>query len=234
MAISKRSERETPSTAAKFRRRLGQAELNLNELKTMPSDEKVPIDVLEDCVEPRLKSLKSDFEKDANARSHSSFLGLDSKWLQTGRYQNRLAHVELMLYLIRRRSEISRNDWLKIANWQLATYRESCHRLQLSYVKATKPHAELPGVQSIRTILLSTRKAAYAQRDYVDSADIYDAFLPRNVFDHADLRGLLSSDSMDLKAREDMAKIEAGVMAQQPAFPKWCYETYIGYTPGGK
>lgn len=101
----------------------------------MPSDEKVPIDLLEDCVEPRLRrcvcdvlyrhclpdrtlahtdlcrlprfpffplaSLKSDFEKEANARS--SFLGLDSKWLQTGRYQNRLAHVELMLYLVRPR-----------------------------------------------------------------------------------------------------------------------------------
>ncbi|KAG9034156.1 hypothetical protein FS837_002263 [Tulasnella sp. UAMH 9824] len=232
MSISKRTERETPSTPAKFRRRLGRAEADLNELKTMPSDEKVPIDLLEDCVEPRLRSLKSDFEKEANARS--SFLGLDSKWLQTGRYQNRLAHVELMLYLIRRRSEISRNDWVKIGNWQLATYRESCHRLQLSYVKATKPHAELPGVQSVRSILLSTRKAAYNQRDYVDSADIYDAFVPRNVFDTAELRGLLNSDAMDLKAREEMHKIEAGVMAQQPAFPKWCYETFIGYTPGGK
>lgn len=220
---------------AKFRRRLGLAEQHLNELKSMPRDEKVPIDLLEDCVEPRLRSLKSDFENEAKARSHSSFLGLESKWLQSGgRYQNRLAHVELMLYLIRRRSEISRNDWINIANWQLAAYRESCHRLQLSYYKATNPHTELPGVQAIRTIMLSTRKAAYAQRDYVDSADIYDAFIPRNVFDHAELRGLLNSDIMDVKGREEMAKIEAGVMAQQPAFPKWCYETYLGYTPGGK
>lgn len=225
---------QTPSPRADFRRKLGQAKRDLNELKSLPRDEKIPIDLLEDCVEPRLTSLTSDFEKEMNARSHYSCLGLESKWLQQPRYQSRLAHVELMLYLIRRRSEISRNDWIKIVNWQLATYREACHRLQISWFKATHAHADLPAVQSIRSILLSIRKAAYAQRDYVDSADIYDAFIPRNVFDHPELRGLLNSDMMDVKGREEMAKLEAGVMAQQPAFPKWCYETYIGYTPGGK
>ncbi|KAG8944571.1 hypothetical protein FRC04_001694 [Tulasnella sp. 424] len=112
--------------------------------------------------------------------------------------------------------------------------QDACHRFQISYFEAIQSHADLPVVQSIRSILLSTRKAAYAQHDYLDSADIYDAFIPRNVFDHPELRGLLNSDMMDVKGREEMAKLEAGVMAQQPAPPKWCYETYIGYTPGGK
>ncbi|KAG9018734.1 hypothetical protein FRB90_010202 [Tulasnella sp. 427] len=230
MSFTKRSKGDAcPITVPKFRRHIAQAEQTINELKSAPVDEKVPIGLLEDCVEPRLKSLKSDFENEANARSHSSFFGTESKWLQPGsRYQIRLAHVELMLYLIRRRSEISRNDWLNIANWQLATHREACHRLQISYHKATTPHADLPGVQSVRAILLSTRKAAYAQCDFVDNADIYDAFVRRNVFDQPELRGLLDSDTMDLKAKAEMNKIEVGLVAQQPAFPKWCYETFLG------
>ncbi|KAG8919863.1 hypothetical protein FRC01_001054 [Tulasnella sp. 417] len=199
-------------------------------LSEKPVDHRREVDVqdslfiIRDCIIPRIQKVLTRAERDRRLGTrrwlpHSSNAVLEDK------YKSQVAHIELMVYLIKNRGSFGPTFWSSIVRWQIETYRRFCEKLLREYREATCDMMnDRDGVEAFIAALEKAVKRAHALPDPdPEKAQFSDAFSIRNTYEDPDVKALVDSDRFTPGKRLELQSAVQDLLLQQPMFPPECY-----------
>ncbi|KIO19516.1 hypothetical protein M407DRAFT_30841 [Tulasnella calospora MUT 4182] len=173
--------------------------------------------IVRNCIIPRIQKMLTSAERYRHLRPRLCLLHPNNSIFE-GKYQSQVAHIELMIYLVK--NPLSFTD-----EFVLTVSSKACEKFLREYREATCDMLDdRNGVDAFIGALEKAVKRAHALPEPdPEKAQLSDAFSVRNIYDDPDVKALIDSERFTPEKRLELQNAVEDLLLQQPIFPPNCY-----------
>ncbi|KIO27562.1 hypothetical protein M407DRAFT_190350 [Tulasnella calospora MUT 4182] len=171
--------------------------------------------------------LRFSFTRSSEAELHTWRIIRDQDWELARLQQNRMYHIELMIYLIETRDLHSNKFWMRVARWQVAKHQSECTRILANFIQKRLEKEPRDGqrCQHLISNLQTAVGRALSETDpSPNTAKFTDVFVIRELHDDPDMKRLIASDFFTRQERQILLGKTEKKRFDKPYFPPECYD----------